>query len=296
MLNSIPEPVLQGVQKILSVNNDSVTTVKNFSFCGGGCINHGGRLETTSGNFFLKWNNAAKLPGMFEAEAKGLDMLQKPNAIGIPKVKGHGIEENYQFLLLNFIESKQRSKTYWNDLGRGLAGLHKITSSSFGLDHSNYIGSLRQFNDPETSWLTFFIEKRLQVQVQFAADKRALDHSLVKEFENFYKKLPDLIPDEKPSLLHGDLWSGNVMTDGQGKPWLIDPAVYYGHREMDLAMTHLFGGFDQDFYESYGEMFPLIPGFEKRVDILNLYPLMVHVNLFGGSYRHQVQLILRRYR
>lgn len=296
MLSSVPEIVQQGIRKIFTSTAGSLFNLKSFSFSSGGCINHGGKLETSAGNFFLKWNDALKFPGMFKAEAKGLEALRKPLAIQIPEVRGHGVEGYYQFLLLDFIESKRSCKSYWEDLGHGLAALHKNTSAAFGLDHSNYIGSLQQFNTHKTSWVNFFIEQRLQIQLQYAIDSGVMDNSLIKEFENLYKELPALLPEESPSLLHGDLWSGNIITDENGKPCLIDPAVYYGHREMDLAMTRLFGQFEKEFYESYTNAFPLIAGHKERVDIYNLYPLMVHVNLFGGSYRRQVELILQQYR
>ena len=143
--------------------------------------------------------------------------------------------------------------------------------------------------------MEFFIEGRLEKQIALAKNSGAIDSATVQQFNRLYNKLPEIIPEEKPSLIHGDLWNGNFMTGADGKAWLIDPAVYYGHREMDLAMTKLFGGFSTDFYESYNETFPLQKGFNNRVDIHNLYPLLVHVNLFGGGYLHEVKNILSRF-
>lgn len=293
MISRIPSSVLEGVKELLKVVDAAV--IQDFSFASGGCINQGGRIKTTSGNFFLKWNDEKKFPKMFEAESKGLKLLQQQNTIRIPKVIGVGERGSYQFLLLEFIEQKSRSKMYWKQLGDRLAALHQCTAVSFGLDHDNYIGSLKQFNSAHSTWINFFIEQRLNVQVKLAIDAGLSGSDWTKKFETLYAKLPSLLPEEKPSLLHGDLWSGNLITDEKGEPCLIDPAVYFGNREADLAMTSLFGGFDDEFYSSYAEVFPLQKGYEKRVDLYNLYPLLVHVNLFGGSYVHSVENILRAF-
>ena len=233
---------------------------------------------------------------MFEAESKGLKLLREQNVIKIPEVIGFGEAGAHQFLLLEFIEEKSRQKKYWRQLGSELASLHRRSSDLFGLDHDNYIGSLRQFNLQYESWLTFFIEQRLNVQLKLAIDSGIMDSEWSKQFESLYTKLPTLLPEEKPSLLHGDLWSGNLITDKNGGPCLIDPAIYFGNREADLAMTKLFGGFDDEFYLSYHETFSLHPGYDKRYDIYNLYPLLVHVNLFGGSYKSAVATTLKAFR
>ncbi|MBK5285164.1 MAG: fructosamine kinase family protein [Bacteroidia bacterium] len=152
-----------------------------------------------------------------------------------------------------------------------------------------------QSNSQKRTWAEFFISERLEKQIAFAKDLGVIDNSTIQQFNNLYKRLPELIPEEAPSLLHGDLWNGNFMTGNDGKAWLIDPAIYYGHREMDLAMTKLFGGFSEEFYSSYIESFPLQKGFTERIDIHNLYPLLVHVNLFGGGYLIEVKNILSRF-
>lgn len=232
---------------------------------------------------------------MFEAEAKGLRLLKEFSSIHIPEVINWFSELSFQGIVLGFVDSKGKSGSYWTQLGTGLAALHKNSSSSFGLDHSNYIGSLKQSNKASSSWTTFFIEQRLEVQLKLAIDSAHLDHSNTKQFENLYQQLTSIFPEEKPALLHGDLWSGNVITTQGGEPCLIDPAVYYGHREAELSFTQLFGGFGNAFYDSYGETYPLTHGFNSRVDIYNLYPLLVHVNLFGGGYVQQVKSILKQF-
>jgi fructosamine-3-kinase len=294
MISRIPPGVLEGVREALTLPD--LNSIQEFSFAGGGCINQGGKLKTTAGTFFLKWNDAKKFPGMFEAESKGLKLLRQQNVIRIPEVIGQRENFSFQFLLLEFVEQKSRSKNYWEQLGKKLAGLHRCSEGFFGLGYSNYIGSLPQYNNSNTNWVDFFIEQRLQVQLKLAIENGVAKADWEKKFAALYNKLPGLIPVEAPSLLHGDLWSGNLITDEKGEPCLIDPAVYYGNREADLAMTKLFGGFSGHFYSAYHEAFPLSPGHEQRVDLYNLYPLMVHVNLFGGSYMHSVESILRAFR
>ena len=179
--------------------------------------------------------------------------------------------------------------------GKQLAQLHQNTNTSFGLEESNYIGSLLQQNNLHNNWIDFFINERLKPQIKLARDNGKIDLSTITKFERLYTKLDEIFPEEPPALLHGDLWSGNFMVDEKGGPVIIDPAVYFGHREMDIAMTKLFGGFNQQLYQSYNEHFPLEKGWEQRVDICNLYPLMVHVNLFGGGYLEQVKSILNKF-
>src|SRR5688572_27206373 len=211
MISRIPESVLEGVKEVLNLQDSS--SIREFAFAGGGCINQGGKLTTAIGSFFLKWNDEKKFPGMFEAESKGLHLLHRQNAIRIPKVIGHGKNGPHQFLLLEFIEQKSRSKNYWQQLGQKLAALHRKSSELFGLDHANYIGSLRQFNHTNSNWINFFIEQRLEVQLNLGINYGVAPAAWTKKFEALYVKLPSLITIEKPSLLHGDLWSGNLITD-----------------------------------------------------------------------------------
>ncbi|MBL0741667.1 fructosamine kinase family protein [Chryseolinea lacunae] len=294
MLSEVPPEVQQGIIEFLQ-RDSSPATVTNFSFVGGGSINKAGKLGTSAGEFFLKWNEAQKFPGMFEAEVKGLTLLRAPGVIYIPKVVHTGETSSFQYLLLEFITPSARGKKYWEHLGQQLAALHRVTAARFGLDHANYIGSLPQHNTPTTTWVAFYIEQRLTVQVKLACDAHRVDARWTKMFEALYKRLPELLPEELPALLHGDLWSGNLLANAQGAPCLVDPAVYFGHREAELAMTQLFGGFDNEFYEAYHHAYPLQPGFERRVDLYTLYPLLVHVNLFGGSYVGAVENVLRKY-
>lgn len=293
MLQDIPFHVQYGVKSLIDASKH--IRLLDFTFSTGGCINHGGRLRTTAGDFFLKWNDARKLESMFKVEAAGLQLLRDANTINIPEVLGFGEEGIFQFLLLAFIEQSSPSTHYWEKLGKQLALLHQVRADYNGLDHDNYMGSLKQYNQRNSSWSDFFIARRLHVQLELAAAAGLVDIPLVNSFEKLYTKLPSLLPEETPSLLHGDLWGGNVMCDESGDPVLIDPAVYYGSREIDLAATRLFGEFDSVFYSAYEEAFPLHPGHAERIDLYNLYPLLVHLNLFGSSYLPGIRGILKRF-
>lgn len=267
----------------------------NIQTVPGGCINEAAKVTTGKGNFFIKWNSASKYPGMFEAEARGLELLRAAGKIYIPKVAFTDIIEETSFLILEWVEPGKRDKDFWSDFGSSLALMHQKTNNKFGLDHDNYIGSLHQSNKRHNTWSGFFIEERLEPQLKLAKNSNKIDNTIIKKFNSLYKELEEIFPSEKPALLHGDLWNGNYMTSPEGKACIFDPSVYYGHREMDIAMARLFGGFDQEFYKAYNEQYPLEKGWQDRLDICNLYPLLVHINLFGGSYLSQVKSILSAY-
>lgn len=262
---------------------------------GGGSINDCFRLDTTAGPLFAKLNTADRFPSMFEAEADGLRRLAATGAMRVPRIIAFGEEHDVSFLLMEHIESGLKGERFWEEFGRRLAAVHRHSASSFGLDTDNYIGSLRQTNTPASEWPAFFIHQRLEPQLKMASDARRVESGTSFRFERLFAKLDKLFPPEPPALLHGDLWSGNFLCDASGQPVLIDPAVYYGHREMDIAMTKLFGGFDSGFYAAYNDSWQLERGWEERMDLCNLYPLLVHVNLFGGGYAAQVEAALRRF-
>ena len=232
---------------------------------------------------------------MFQAEAQGLKILYNTKTLKIPVVIGHGETSRHGWILMEHIAGAGRKANYWEQLGKRLALMHKNTNDKFGLPQDNYIGSLPQKNTPLENWVEFLITNRFDPMLAMARDRGEADEKVARSFEKLYGKLKGLLVHEDPALLHGDLWSGNIMIDNHGSPVLIDPAVYYGNREVDLAFTTLFGGFDKKFYTSYQEEWPLEGGFEDRFDIYNLYPLMVHVNIFGGGYINQVKQVLSRY-
>jgi len=261
----------------------------------GGSINDAYCLGTSIGKFFLKVNTADRFPSLFEAEADGLERSRKTGAVRVPEVIGYGEEGDETFLLMEHIAEGERNTAFWERFGRSLARLHGHSQDRYGLDRDNYIGTLKQVNTPDPNWASFFIHHRLEPQLKLARDKKRVDGGTALRFERLFGKLEALFPKEAPALLHGDLWSGNFLCDADGRPVLIDPAVYYGHREMDVAMTKLFGGFDAAFYTAYMDERPLEQGWKERVDLCNLYPLLVHVNLFGGSYLAQVEGVLKRF-
>jgi protein-ribulosamine 3-kinase len=289
----IPIAIREAVADIISRRAPAAIT--GFIAAHGGCINHGGRLQTTAGDFFLKWNQTATLKGMFECESKGLKLLRATHAIHVPEVIATDEVENYQFLLIEYVDRQPARHDYWNVMGKQLANLHRVHASHYGLDHNNYIGSLPQSNRQHQSWPAFLGSQRLTPLVEKAIQLGKAPASWSHKFEQLLKKIDSLLPDEAPSLLHGDLWQGNVLINSVGAPCLIDPAVYYGHREVDLAMTQMFDTFDPVFYHAYHEAYPLLPGFEKRFGIYNLYPLLVHLHLFGSSYVTPIQSTLNAY-
>ncbi len=261
----------------------------------GGSINNAYRLETDSGNFFMKYNRASAYPGMFEQEARGLALLHTAGEVRVPEVIAHGDDGTHTFIMLEYLDSAGKTNSFWEDFGRKLAALHRHTADTFGLDHNNYIGSLKQYNERHDSWTDFFMEQRLMVQMEMAANSGLLPSKVKQAFERLFSRLEELFPQEPPSLIHGDLWSGNYMVDEKGEACIIDPAVYFGFREMDIGMSRLFGVFGSGFYDAYNEAWPMEPGWRERIEICNLYPLMVHVNLFGSGYLGSVESILTKF-
>lgn len=276
-----------------SFDRESAAVI-GYRFLSGGCIHNTLVLSTSEGSFCLKFNQA-DAGAMLEAEAAGLHVLRQADALRIPQVLGLGRSEDRSWLLMEYLEAGRRRADFWQMLGQGLALLHGHTAPRFGADDDNYIGSLPQLNGWRADGLEFWTERRLLYQGGEALMAGRLPLTLFKQLEALCTRLTDLLPHERPALLHGDLWTGNLLTDADGAPALIDPAVYYGLREAELAFTHLFGGFDDAFYHSYQEAFPLEPGFADRRDLYNLYPLLVHLNLFGSGYLSGIERTLARY-
>ena len=276
-------------RKLITQLGNALNTTVTFTeatLLTGGCINNAVKLNTDKGLFFVKWNTNAKA-NMFQSEYRGLKVLKDTNTICIPDV--FGFDE--KFLILEYISPSNPDNSFWENFGRKLALMHQQTHPKFGLEFDNYIGSLQQSNEQNKNWDDFFIQKRLQAQLSIG-DFTA---NILSDFDKLFQKIPNIFPVEKSALLHGDLWSGNFLAKGGDIPVLIDPAIYYGNREMDIAMSKLFGGFNSDFYFAYNESYPLENGWEERIQICNLYPLLVHVNLFGGAYINQVKNILSYY-
>ncbi|NBC03334.1 MAG: phosphotransferase [Bacteroidetes bacterium] len=269
--------------------------IVNVRRLSGGDINHAFRISSTDGDYFLKYNTKAP-DDFFEKEALGLQKLcDSATGLRIPKVVATGKPDHGTpgFLLMEYIPTGSTGNS--TIFGQELARMHSTRGDYYGLEFDNYIGSLPQKNSAHKEWITFFAEERIEPQLKMAFQSGKLSSGLLKNWSRMVKELPSIFPPSKPSLLHGDLWGGNYLFDENGTAVLIDPAVYYGHPEMDLAFTKMFGGFSTSFYDGYKSVTPLEDDFSNRVPIYNLYPLLVHVNLFGGHYVSQFERIVGRY-
>ena len=271
----------------------SINRVLEISPLSGGDINDAFLIETDQGFLVAKCNSANRFPGMFEAESNGLQLLRK-GGFKTPEVMTLVEEEGFSFLILEYLKSENATPSFWEKFGNQLVQQHQQTQDTFGLDHDNYMGSLVQYNERCSDWSEFFITQRLEPQLKMAYDEGYFKGQ-AQRWNSFMSRLENLVPQEKPALVHGDLWSGNFICGENQTPVLIDPATHYGHREADISMMHLFGGFDTSLFETYNQQFALENGWRQRMDIHNLYPLLVHVNLFGGSYAQQVRSILKRF-
>lgn len=266
----------------------------------GGDINESFLVSLTDGRRFFMKENTQNNAGFFQAEQKGLAAIRRTGVIQVPKVLDSGVLEGRSYLILEYLEAAPKKADYWECFGRQLASMHKTDTlewtpaGKYGFTEDNYIGAGEQDNTIEKNWIDFFRQHRLEAQFQRAS--RYFETADHKAMLRLLEHLDDyLLEPEHPSLLHGDLWGGNFVTGPDGYAWLIDPAVYVGHAEADLAMTELFGGFSPAFYGSYMQCNPLEPGYPDRRDLYNLYHLLNHLNLFGMSYYSAVTRILRRF-
>ncbi len=269
----------------------------------GGDINEACGLDLSDGSrIFMKYNAKRNL-SFFTAEAAGLSAIAKTGVMGTPRILCSGTDQEdggCSFLLMEFITGGKAVKNYWETFARELAAMHKagtaglVSGGNYGFAKDNYIGAGKQSNTACDSFVDFFREYRLKPQFKRAA--AYFDERDSEKIAALLEHLGDiLVEPEHPSLLHGDLWAGNVIRGNDGKAWLIDPAVYVGHAEADLAMTELFGGFPAAFYSAYKEAAPLQSGYENRRDLYNLYHLLNHLNLFGRGYLSSVRGIVERY-
>ena len=266
-------------------------TISNKSYVGGGDINESICLQLSNGeNIFIKLNSIAN-KGFFEAEEIGINAIAATETIQVPKLLFRGVDESDDkaFLAMEYISGASRVQYFWEMFGQSLAAMHQadtngfVSDGKYGFDVDNYIGATRQINSHRDSWVEFFRGCRLEPQFKMA--ERYFDNSSIKKILKLLDKLPELLIEPKqPSLLHGDLWSGNYIVGNDGQAWLIDPAVYVGHAEADLAMTELFGRFPAGFYNAYSTVNPIDSGYKDRRDLYNLYHLTNHLNLFGGTY------------
>jgi len=260
---------------------------------GGGSINEAYCLQGADGErYFLKLNDVQNYP-IFVAEEVSLEKIAATNTLCVPSPIAHGASGKQSFLVLEYLKLSSHGSAHL--LGEQLATLHRCTSSQFGLDHNNFIGTMAQPNGWKNDWIEFWREQRLGFQLQLAAHK-----GYTGKIQHLGKNLMDALPayfvdyTPQPSLLHGDLWSGNHAFLADGTPAIFDPAAYYGDRECDIAMTELFGGFSADFYAAYRATYPLDAGYATRRDLYNLYHILNHANLFGGGYARQAEQMMQR--
>ena len=282
---------------IAPLENKLKQKITNISPLSGGCISNAYKLKLNDKQeFFLKYN-ASTSNKMFIAEAHGLQELKKSDAIRVPEV----IMYDDDFILLEFIQQGSKSNKFFSEFGQSFALMHKHTSANYGFYEDNFIGSNEQINIPISSekenWTSFYFNKRILLQLELTEKLGYATSELINGIGKLEEKIEEIIgtDTEGPSLLHGDLWGGNYMVDQNDKACLIDPAVYYGHREADLGMTKLFGGFSSVFYEAYNEANPLQDGYEYRENIYKLYHVLNHLNLFGGGYYSQAISLIHYY-
>lgn len=280
------------VREVLNAAGLSQMDVERVS---GGDINEAYKVYNHHQQFFLKLNDATAFPGMFQQEALGLQTLAENSRFIVPQVMQYGTAGSKQYLLLQWIERSPAAADYWKRMGEQLAELHHHAHTHAGFTNDNYIGSLVQPNTPMENWAEFYAAQRLQPVVEKLVQVHAFSAREQQFAFCLYERLSDIFPNEKHALLHGDLWGGNHFPNENGLPVLIDPAVYYGHREMDIGMTSLFGGFSKEFYEAYHYHYPLESLWQQRLQLTQLYPLLVHAVLFGGHYVSESAQILMKF-
>ena len=285
----IPDPLKSYLSYRLQIDNLRIQPV------GGGCINDCYQISNSQRSYFCKTNSATKFPHLFQREAEGLQLLASQNIIRTPTVVDYFEYNDSQVLLLEWIVPGEKTSSFWTLLGEKLAKLHRTFGTSFGLEMDNYMGSIIQQNNYTYKWDVFFIKNRLQPLLEKAIQLNLVTADFEKKIINIYPKISQIFTEEPPSLLHGDLWNGNIMADNNSNPVLIDPAVYYGHRSVDLGMTNLFGGFDKRFYDSYNYHYPLPSNHKEQWMLANLYPLFIHLILFGKSYLPQIESIVNEF-
>ena len=284
----------EGLKRVVS--SHLAETIQSLTPVAGGDISHAFRAMTRNGKSLFIKTHPHPPPQFFEAESLGLAMLQKTKSLAVPAIHAVISEPELEALILEWVEPGPMHSHTSEEFGRGLAMLHRSQAPYFGLDTDNYIGTLKQPNSVSQNWTEFFDRYRIRPQMQLAQSNGLLPESVRLDLEALLQRLPELVDaSEPPSPLHGDLWGGNRLIDASGNSWLIDPAFYFGNREVDLAMMKLFGGFNEVVFDAYAEAFPLPAGWRERTELYQLYPMLVHLNLFGASYLGSVANIVKRY-
>jgi fructosamine-3-kinase len=282
----------QDIERSIRLASGAPFSIESRSGIGGGCINECYLVRSRGRAFFVKLNAPARAD-MFAAEAEGLAEIARSHTVRVPQPVCHGANAQASWLVLEHLELRPGDDRSMARLGRNLARMHRVTGERYGWHRDNTIGATPQVNTRSGDWIAFWHERRLGYQLKLAAT-RGHGGRLVADGERLLEALPSFFHGytPPPSLLHGDLWSGNVGLEAGGDPVIYDPAVYYGDREADLAMTELFGGFPPSFYDAYGASYPLDAGYPVRKHLYNLYHVLNHLNLFGGGYGAQAQRMI----
>jgi fructosamine-3-kinase len=262
---------------------------------GGGCINQCYRIVGRKEQVFLKVNSTHQFPSLFVKEKNGLSTIGQSQTIAVPNVITVEEVEEEQLLMLQWVQRGNPDLLFWTRFGEQLAAMHQISKPYFGHDENNFMGSVPQDNSPGESWCQFFVQNRLQPLSKKCIDARLLQPDFQEKLAKLYRRLPGIFREGPSSLVHGDLWSGNFICNDHSQPVLIDPAVHYGNSAADLGMTLLFGGFDKRFYEAYHYHSPIDQNHKEQWEVCNLYPLLIHLLLFGKSYLSQIELIANKY-
>ena len=269
--------------------------ILSFKPVSGGDISSAYRVDTEKGKYFLKVNNAPFAPDMFRAEQKGLQAIEKTKTITVPQVHLVDSIEGQAFLRMDYVESKRPDASDYQRLGAQLAQLHQCSQADFGFISDNFIGSLHQQNNLHSDWSIFYWFERILPQLQLALKSGLIQPNMIPEEAKAISLFREISCDVKPSLLHGDLWGGNYLIATDGTPYLIDPAAYFGHSMVDIAMSRLFGGFGASFYDAYHDIIPKSTHYDVQIELYQLYYLLVHLNLFGSGYYSSVASILKRF-
>lgn len=269
--------------------------ITGFKAVSGGDISRAYHLQAHDGDYFMKVNSASSAREMFRAEQEGLQAIEATHTIAVPHVHWVDTIEEKSFLLMDFVEGKRPDDADFQRLGTQLARLHLTTSAHFGFQDDNFIGRLPQSNRFHTDWAEFYWFERILPQLRLALNAKLIERRMVPEEEKAIALFREMAGNVKPSLLHGDLWGGNYLIATNGTPYLIDPATYYGHSMVDIAMSRLFGGFGTAFYDSYHEIIPKPAHYDTLIEMYQLYYLLVHLNMFGSGYYSSVASILKRY-